>query len=465
MPAVIMPKMGDAMEEGTLLRWLKGEGEPVAQGDPIAEIENDKATVELTADDAGTLGQIVAKEGDTIPVGQRIAMILGEGESPNGAGDAQAAAGAATDVAAQAAQTVPPTGEGGETTHGGAILAVEQHTPPGETVEPTRPAGGDAPARQADGRATGAGGRIKASPLARRIAQEHDVDLSRITGSGPGGRIVREDVEAFLRQPQPQAQPQPPTPAAAAPAPAAPPAPAPVPTPTPAAATAAEQVPLTRMRAAIGRRMVESKTTIPHFYVSAEVDMTEALAWRKRLNETAAAEGYKVTVNDMIVKACGLALTKFPALNSSFAGDHIDRHANIDISIAVALPEGLIAPVVRGVDGKSVGRISREAADLVARAREGKLTPAEFSGGTFTVSNLGPYNVDTFIAIITPPQAAALAVGSSAQKAVVVGGEIVVRDRMIITISADHRVTDGAEGAQFVGEVRRLLENPLALLM
>src|SRR5947207_3434467 len=192
----------------------------------------------------------------------------------------------------------------------------------------------------------------------------------------------------------------------------------------------AESVPLTRMRAAIGRRMVESKTTIPHFYVSAEVDMTEALKWRKQLNDTAAAEGYKVTVNDMIVKAAAVALTKFPNLNTSFAGDHIERHKEINISIAVALKEGLIAPVVRNADQKSLGRISREAADLVGRTREGKIQPHEFEGGTFTVSNLGPYGVETFIAIITPPQTASLAVGSSAQKAAVVDGQIVIRDRM-----------------------------------
>ena len=219
------------------------------------------------------------------------------------------------------------------------------------------------------------------------------------------------------------------------------------------------------MRNAIARQMVDSKTTIPHFYVSVEVDMTEALAWRKRLNEAAAADGYKITVNDMIVKACGLALAKFPNLNSSFGGDHIIMHDEINISIAVALKEGLIAPVVRGVDKKSLGTVAREANDLVSRAREGKVTPAEYSGGTFTVSNLGPFGVETFIAIVTAPQAAALAVGSSAQKAVVVNGEIVIRDRMNITLSADHRLTDGAEGAQFVSEIRRLLENPLALLM
>ncbi len=219
------------------------------------------------------------------------------------------------------------------------------------------------------------------------------------------------------------------------------------------------------MRSAIGRRMVEAKTTIPHYYVTAEVDMTEALKWRKTLNDAAAAEGYKVSVNDMVVKACGLALAKFPMLNASFAGDHIEQHENIDISIAVALDEGLIGPVVHGVDRKSLGTVAREAAELVRRAREGKLRPDEFSGGTFTVSNLGPFNVETFIAIITPPQSAALAVGSSQQKAAVVNGEIAIRDRMNITISADHRITDGADGAKFVNEVRRLLENPLLLLL
>ena len=226
-----------------------------------------------------------------------------------------------------------------------------------------------------------------------------------------------------------------------------------------------ESVPLTRMRATIARRMSESKAAIPHIYVSAEVDMTEALQWRKRLNDTAAAEGYKVTVNDLVVRAAALALTKFPNLNASFAGDHVDQHRDINISIAVALKEGLIAPVVRNADQKAIGRISREAADLASRAREGKLQPREFEGGTFTVSNLGPFGVDTFISIITLPQAAALAVGSSAQKAVVVDGQIVIRDRMNVTLSVDHRVSDGADAAQYLGELRRLLENPLALLM
>jgi pyruvate dehydrogenase E2 component (dihydrolipoamide acetyltransferase) len=224
-------------------------------------------------------------------------------------------------------------------------------------------------------------------------------------------------------------------------------------------------VPLSRIRQTIARRMTESKTSIPHFYVSAEVDMTEALAWRKRLNDAAQADGYKITVNDMIVKACGMALVKFPNINASFGGDHMIMHDRVDISIAVALKEGLIAPVVRGVDKKSIGAVARDTNDLVSRARDGKLQPDEYSGGTFTVSNLGPFGIETFIAIVTAPQAAALAVGSSTQKAVVVDGQIVIRDRMNITISADHRVTDGAEAAQFVGEVRRLLENPLALLM
>lgn len=427
MPTVIMPKMGDAMEEGTVIKWLKAEGDTVAKDEPLVEIETDKATLELTAEYAGTLSKRIAGEGESVAIGKPIATITGEGESPEPAAEPEAAP--ATKQQAQAAPEQAASKEKEKT----APAAQE-------------PAEAPAPADE--------GGRIKASPLARRIAQEHELDLRSVRGSGPNGRIIREDVEAALKQPQ-----------AAAPASQQ----AEAPPPTQAAAVQVgsgdQQVPLTRMRNAIAKQMVLSKTTIPHFYVSVEVDMTEAVTWRKRLNEAAAADGYRITINDMIVKACGLALAKFPNLNASFGGDHTIMHAEINVSIAVALKEGLIAPVVRGVDKKSLGTIARESNDLVSRAREGRITPTEYSGGTFTVSNLGPFGVETFIAIVTAPQAAALAVGSSAQKAVVVDGQIVIRDRMNITLSADHRLTDGAEGAQFVSEIRRLLENPLALLM
>jgi len=455
---VLMPKMGYDMTEGRILRWLKQEGEAVERGQPLAEIETDKATIEIEAFASGTLGQIVGKEGDTVPVGQKIAVILAEGE--------QAAAPAA------AAQAPTPTAE--------APAAVEADAAQRDARNEMEDMRGNAPAQAQPvnpnaGQRTVAGAvalsapvaapaaengeRLKASPIARRIAQEHDIELRQVAGSGPGGRIVREDVEAFLRTQQ--AQPAAPVAAAApaAPAPAAQPA-------TQAAESDADQrVPLTRMRQTIARRMTESKTTIPHFYVSAEVDMTEALAWRKRLNDAAAADGFKISVNDMVVKACAAALVKFPNINASFGGDHIELHDHVNISIAVAIKEGLISPVVHNLEQKSLGRIARETADMVARARDGKLRAEEYSGGTFTVSNLGPFGVDSFSAIITPPQAAALAVASSVQKAVVVDGQIVIRDRMTITISADHRVTDGAEAAQFVGEVRRLLENPLAMLL
>jgi pyruvate dehydrogenase E2 component (dihydrolipoamide acetyltransferase) len=451
-----MPKMGYDMTEGKILRWLKKEGEPVERGQALAEIETDKASIEIEAFASGTLGQIIGKEGDTVPVGQKIAVILGEGESANGAAlaappaEAKAQPAPAREEPARqdARREAEDMGEGAPAQAESAIPNAGERTIAGAQAAGTI----EAP--------SGPEGRIKASPIARRIAQEHEIDLRRVQGSGPGGRIVREDVEAFLRQPQPQARPQPaaatpaPAPVAAAPGVAAPPV-----------GEGDREVPLTRMRQTIARRMSESKATIPHFYVSAEVDMTEALAWRKRLNEAAQADGYKITVNDMIVKACGTALVKFPNINASFGGDHMIVHDRIDISIAVALKEGLIAPVVRGVDKKSLGAVAREANDLVTRAREGKLQPDEYAGGTFTVSNLGPYGIETFIAIVTAPQAAALAVGSAAQKAVVADGQIVIRDRMNITISADHRVTDGAEAAQFVAEVRRLLENPLALLM
>ena len=432
MPTVIMPKMGDAMEEGTVIKWLKAEGDMVAKDEPLVEIETDKATLELTADYAGRLSKRIAGEGESVAIGKPIATITGEGETAEPAPEPEAAP-----APKQHAQAAP------------AQVASKQEAAP---AAPAAQEPAEAPA------SNGSGERIKASPLARRIAQEHDIDLRQVRGSGPGGRIVREDVEAALKQPQ--------TAAAAPSAPAEPASPAAsAPTAVSPVGAGDRQVPLTRMRNAIAKQMVLSKTTIPHFYVSVEVDMTEALAWRKRLNEAAAADGYKITVNDMIVKASGLALAKFPNLNSSFGGDHVIMHDEINVSIAVALKEGLIAPVVRGVDKKSLGTLAREANDLVSRAREGKVTPAEYSGGTFTVSNLGPFGVETFIAIVTAPQAAALAVGSSTQKAVVVNGEIVIRDRMNVTLCADHRLTDGAEGARFVSEIRRLLENPLALLM
>jgi len=440
MPTVIMPKMGDAMEEGTIVKWLKAIGDQVAKNEPIAEIETDKATVELTADYVGTLSRRFAGEGESVAIGKPIAVITGEGETA----DESDAAPAPVPAAAQG------KAEGGETTHG--AIAEAPAPPPPQTQEATL---APAPAE---------GERLKVSPLARRIAQEHEIDLRGVHGSGPNGRIVREDVEAALRAPQANATPAASTQQATpTPTPAA--ADAPVQSPAPQVEDGDERVSLSRMRTAIARQMSVSKSTIPHFYVSAEVDMTEALAWRKRLNEAAAAEGYKITVNDMIVKAAAMALVKYPNLNASFGGDHIVMHRHVNISIAVALKEGLIAPVVRDVDKKSLGTVAREANDLVGRARAGKVTPAEYSGGTFTVSNLGPFGVDTFIAIVTAPQGGALAVASSAQQAVVVDGEIVIRDRMNITLSADHRITDGAEGAQFIGEVRRLLENPLALLM
>jgi pyruvate dehydrogenase E2 component (dihydrolipoamide acetyltransferase) len=449
---VLMPKMGYDMTEGRILRWLKQEGEAVERGQALAEIETDKATIEIEAFATGTLGQILGKEGDTVPVGQKIAVILGEGESApaapaNGAAaktEARADAQADADQAQQDARREMEDMGGNAPAQAQPVNPNEgQRTVAGATTTATQ---GVAPAES--------GERIKASPIARRIAQEHEIDLRQIAGSGPSGRIVREDVEALLRdrRAQPAAAP------AAAPAPAAP-------APAVADGVGGQQVPLTRMRQAIARTMTASKTTIPHFYVSAEVDMTEALAWRKRLNDAAAADGFKISVNDMVLKACAAALVKFPNINASFGGDHILLHDHVNISIAVAIEGGLISPVLHNVEQKSIGQIARETADMVGRAREGKLRADEYSGGTFTVSNLGPFNVTEFIAIITPPQAAALAVASSAQKAVVVDGQVAIRDRMTITISADHRVTDGAEAAQFVGEVRRLLENPLAMLM
>ena len=450
MPTVIMPKMGDAMEEGTVVKWLKAIGDQVAKNEPIAEIETDKATVELTADYVGTLSKRFAGEGESVAIGKPLAVITGEGEAADAGDDAGATA---------PPPAAPGRAEGDGATHDTSAAAPAPQQKRQTAEAPTSQEGQEA----APAPAPAEGERLKVSPLARRIAQEHEIDLRQVRGSGPNGRIVREDVEAALRAPQPDAAQA--AAAQAASAPTTVPADAPVQSPAPQVEEGDEQMPLSRMRTAIARQMSASKASIPHFYVSAEVDMTEALAWRKRLNAAAAADGYKITVNDMIVKAAALALVKYPNLNASFSGDHIVMHKHVNISIAVALEEGLIAPVVRDVAAKSLGTVARETNDLVGRARDGKLGPAEYSGGTFTVSNLGPFGVETFIAIVTAPQGGALAVASSAQKAVVIDGEIVIRDRMNVTLSADHRITDGAEGAQFIGEVRRLLENPLALLM
>lgn len=444
MPTVIMPKMGDAMEEGTLLRWLKQVGDEVNVGDPLAEIETDKVSLEIESQEAGVLSKLYVEEGATVPIGSAIAAI-GE-ESADVAAPAPEAAPAPAAQAEPAARAEPAPEP--------VAAASNGRTEAAPVVVPSEPL------------VAASGERLRASPLVKRLAAEHGIDLSGIAGTGPGGRIVRDDISALLT-----GAPRP----AAAPTPAPEAAPAPVAAPAPAAAAAvAATVPgpsgrpagiphdLSKIRRTTGRRMLESKTNQPHFYVTVEVDMVKAGELREMINEQAPEDG-KVSFNDLIVKAAALALREFPNLNASLENDQLIEHPNIDINVAVAIEGGLIAPFIPDADKMGLISIARMTKDRIGRARKGGLTPDEYQGGTFTISNLGMFDVEEFIAIINPPQAAILAVGSIKDVPVVQDGEIVPGKRMNITLSADHRVTDGAEVARFLQVVRRYLENPLTI--
>jgi len=428
MPEVNMPRLSDTMQEGTIGRWLKKPGDEIKKGDVLAEIETDKATMDLESYESGILEKILVGEGETVPIGQPVAIIgSGEGVQQATPGPRESVKAGAED--GRAAPAAPARAEGAP------------------AAAPTAPA----PAQPA---VEEAGEFIKASPLARRMAEEHGIDLRQVKGTGPGGRIVRDDIEDVLEQQR--AAPAAPQPARAeAPAPAAA-APAPPPE--------GEAVKLSRMQAAIARRMVEAKQAVPHIYISTEIDMTEVLAMRQTLNANAGADGVKVSVNDLIVKACALALEKFPNVNSSFGNGQFIRHKQINIGIAVDIPDGLVVPVIRDANIKGVRTIAREARALAEKARARKLSQSELEGGTFSVSNLGMMDVSSFVAIINPPEAAILAVASTRKQFVPVDGQPVIRDIMPVTVSADHRILYGAEVARFLQEVKRLLQNPYSLL-
>jgi pyruvate dehydrogenase E2 component (dihydrolipoamide acetyltransferase) len=446
MPTVIMPKMGDAMEEGTLLRWLKQVGDDVAVGDPLAEIETDKVSLEIEATEAGKLTKTYVDEGAVVPIGTAIATI-GE-EAADVAPPAAAPVPAAAPAAAKPEEARTPVAASAGDANG--------RTAPSPTAVTTEPVAAEVAA---------SGERLRASPLVKRLAAEHGIDLARVNGTGPGGRIVRDDIAALLTG-APSAAP-------AAPAPA--PAEVPSPTPAPTRPAAATPVPrpigrqpgvahdLPTIRRTIGRRMAESMQTAPHFYVTSAVDMAPAAALREQINAQVSDDSEKISFNDLILKAAALALRQFPNLNSALEGDKLVVYPNIDVNVAVAIEDGLIAPFVPDADQKGLLTIARMTKDLIRRAREGGLLPDEYQGGTFTISNLGMYDVGEFIAIINPPQAAILAIGSIQDVPVVKDGEIVPGKRMNITLSADHRVTDGAEVARFLQVVKRYLENPLTI--
>ena len=436
---VIMPKLSDAMETGKVIKWLKKEGEAVKGGDILVEVETDKANVEVEAFGSGVLRKIVIAEGGQVPVGDLIAVIADPAE------DISSVAAAPARPAPAAAAPAPASAA--------PLPAMEsyQSVPATTAVMPMAPAAAATTAP--------AGGRVKASPLARKIAGQTGVDLRLIQGTGPGGRIIRADVEAART-----AAPRPAAPAAAAATgrPQAVPArPAFVVPPRPEAEY--EDVAMSPMRAAIAKRMPMSKAPVPHFYVTSEVDMDAAWALREQLNEL---EGQpKVSVTDMVIKAAALALLKNPGVNAQLNGQSIRIHHRAHIGIAVALEQGLITPVLRDCDVKPLGRIAVESRDLAERARGGKLRAQEMSGATFSISNLGMFDVEEFSAIINPPEGAILAVGSVLQKPVVDDGEIRVGRRMKMTISCDHRVMDGAMGARYLQDLKRLLEEPLRLLV
>ena len=449
---VVMPKLSDAMESGKIIKWLKKEGDQVKGGDILAEVETDKADVEMEAFGAGVLRKILVPAGETAAIGALIGVIAEPGDdiaalvasAPAGAGAGSGPAAQKTPLRAEPAPAPTPAGAASAAASASRPAAV---TPPAPSAPTARPAAVvSAPAAAPAGLGQGAqGGRVKASPLAKKIAAQSGVDLRLLHGSGPGGRIIRRDVEAAGSSTAGIS-------AASAVA-------------MPAAVSRAEfeDVPLTQIRAAIARRMPLSKAPVPHFYVTSEVAMDRAWELREQLN---ALEGQpKISVNDFVIRACALALLKHPGVNASLQGDAIRVYHRAHIGIAVALDDGLITPVLRDCHAKPLAQIAVEARDLAERARNRKLRAPELSGATFSISNLGMFDVAEFSAIINPPEGAILAVGSVRRVPVVDETGLGVGRRMMLTISCDHRVMDGAMGARFLQDVKHLLEEPLRLLV
>jgi len=419
MPVYIeMPKLSDTMTEGTLLRWCKKKGDTVAAGDILAEVETDKATMEMESFDDGILAEVYVQDGGKATVGQKLALLLAPGEkAPEGGAPAPAAAPAAP----KPAQGQAPAASAG--------------APPPKSPQPSAPA------------ATASGARVIASPLAKKIAASKGIDLSRITGTGPGSRIVSRDLETAQAGP------------ASAPRPAAVPA-------MPAGPNDL-RIPLSGMRKVIAERLVLSKSTIPHFYLSIDVDAAELMQLRSEVNATAEKSGQpKLTVNDFILKAAIVAAIKVPKVNAAFDGDAVIEYGSINLAVAVAIDDGLVTPVIRDAQKKSLREINAAVKDLATRARSKKLKPDEYQGGTLTVSNLGAYGIDSFSAIINPPQSIILSVGAVVKKPVVnARNEIVAGQRLNIGLSCDHRVVDGAIGAEYLSELRKLVENPALMLI
>ena len=410
---VVMPRLSDSMEEGTVLKWLVELGGEVKRGEPLVEIETDKANMVHNADTDGVLLEVVAEEGVTLEVGEVIARVGAEGESAEGRGE-----------------------------------RAEEPEPEPEVAEPEAPAPAPASAPAVSGNG---GERVKASPVARRVAGELGVELAQLEGSGPGGRIVKSDVETAAKEPQPAKAPAPAEAAASEEAPVSGPKGTP------------EVVALTRLQQTVSRRMAESKATAPDFSLELDVDMTLCIELRSRLKQqTDPAPSY----NDMVVKAAALALRDHPKVNGAYRDGSFELYPNVNLGFAVAAQDALVVPVIPDADEKSLGEISRQARRLIERVRSGEITPPELSGATFTVSNLGMFGIERFEAIINPPQAAILSVGALMKKpAVDERGRVTARDLMTLTLVCDHRILYGADGAEFLAQVKKLLEQPLSLAL
>ena len=425
---ILMPALSPTMTEGTLAKWLVNEGDDVNAGDVIAEIETDKATMEIEAVEEGKIAKIVVQEGtEGVAVNAIIALLLEDGE----------AAGALE----------------------GAVDTALASAPPPAAAAPVAPVAAPAPAAAQEVApalaAASSGGRIFASPLARRMAQQAGLGLTDVTGSGPNGRIVKRDIESALASGAP---------AAVAAEPLAAPATAATSTPMPEGLEPAfDFEPANSMRKVIAQRLTESKQTVPHFYLTVDCEIDTLLALRKDLNSR--SDDYKISVNDLIIKACGVALRRVPAANASWTGDGIKRYHQADISVAVAIEGGLITPVIRDAGGKGLETISSEMRELATRARDGKLLPEEYQGGTFSISNLGMFGIKQFDAVINPPQGAIMAVGAGEQRPVVRNGALAVATVMSVTMSVDHRVVDGAIGAELLAAFKTLVEDPMTMLL
>jgi pyruvate dehydrogenase E2 component (dihydrolipoyllysine-residue acetyltransferase) len=415
MPDIVMPRLSDSMEEGTILQWLKQVGDEVAVGDELVEIETDKANMAYESDAAGTLSEIVAEEGETLPIGSVIARI----------GDSDGSAG---------------TGEGTMGSAAGPVARVGTPSSQAAEGEPTP----TPPAEEANG-ASGHSERPKASPLARRLAKEKKLDLSRLRGSGPGGRIVKADVESAVASPMPG-------PAGSTPGPET------------AKGTVSYEEP-SKLQATVARRMAESKATAPHFYLRAAVDMGRAVEGRAMVKEAAGESEVVPSFNDMVVKACALALREHPRANGAYRDGRFELYSRVNVGIAVAAQDALVVPTVFDADRKGLRQIASESRALARRVRDGQITPPELSGATFTVSNLGMHGIDSFSAVINPPQAAILAVGAIEERPVVREGEVAAAHLMAVELACDHRILYGAPAAQFLARIRALLEQPLSLAL